>query len=45
MVGEGIIDIAPEYQRQFRWKEDRQSVLIESIFWLNGKLHLTAAVR
>ena len=32
MVGEGIIDIAPEYQRQFRWKEDRQSVLIESIF-------------
>jgi uncharacterized protein with ParB-like and HNH nuclease domain len=32
MVGEGIIDIAPEYQRQFRWKEDRQSALIESIF-------------
>ena len=32
MVGEGIIDIAPEYQRQFRWKEDRQSTLIESIF-------------
>src|SRR5258707_9371503 len=32
MVGEDIIDIAPEYQRQFRWKEDRQSVLIESIF-------------
>lgn len=32
MVGEGIIDIAPEYQRQFRWKELRQSSLIESIF-------------
>ena len=32
MVGEGIIDIAPEYQRQFRWKEDRQSALIESVF-------------
>jgi hypothetical protein len=32
MVTEGIIDIAPEYQRQFRWKEDRQSELIESIF-------------
>jgi hypothetical protein len=31
MVGEGIIDIAPEYQRQFRWKSDRQSTLIESI--------------
>lgn len=32
MVEEGIINIAPEYQRQFRWKEDRQSSLIESIF-------------
>lgn len=32
MVGEQIINIAPEYQRQFRWKEDRQSQLIESIF-------------
>lgn len=33
MVGDdNIIDIAPEYQRQFRWKEDRQSSLIESIF-------------
>ncbi len=32
MVGEGIIDIAPEYQRHFRWKEDRQSQLVESIF-------------
>jgi hypothetical protein len=31
MVNEGIIDIAPEYQRQFRWKSDRQSTLIESI--------------
>lgn len=25
------IDIAPEYQRQFRWDEERQSALIESI--------------
>ncbi|AXE20282.1 DUF262 domain-containing protein [Runella rosea] len=32
MISENIIDIAPEYQRQFRWKEDRQSELIESIF-------------
>lgn len=32
MVGDNIINIAPEYQRQFRWKEERQSVLIESIF-------------
>ncbi len=31
MVNDGIIDIAPEYQRQFRWDEERQSVLIESI--------------
>ncbi|KAB2846983.1 MAG: DUF262 domain-containing protein [Ignavibacterium sp.] len=32
MVSEKIIDIAPEYQRQFRWKPDRQSLLVESIF-------------
>lgn len=32
MVNEGLIDIAPEYQRQFRWEDDRQSGLIESIF-------------
>ncbi|MHC1732805.1 MAG: DUF262 domain-containing protein [Bacteroidales bacterium] len=32
MVAEGIINIAPDYQRQFRWKDDRQSQLIESIF-------------
>ncbi|KMY28260.1 hypothetical protein ACZ11_23790 [Lysinibacillus xylanilyticus] len=32
MFESGIIDIAPEYQRQFRWEEDRQSSLIESIF-------------
>ncbi|MDR1504437.1 MAG: DUF262 domain-containing protein [Prevotella sp.] len=32
MVGDGLIDIAPEYQRQFRWDDDRQSVLAESIF-------------
>lgn len=32
MVSESIIDIAPEYQRQFRWPIDKQSALIESIF-------------
>lgn len=32
MVNEGEINIAPDYQRQFRWDEERQSKLIESIF-------------
>jgi hypothetical protein len=32
MFNDGLIDVAPEYQRQFRWKDDRQSNLIESIF-------------
>lgn len=32
MVNDGLIDIAPEYQRQFRWDTFRQSTLIESIF-------------
>ena len=32
MVKDGLINIAPEYQRQFRWDEERQSSLIESIF-------------
>lgn len=32
MVKDGLINIAPEYQRQFRWGEERQSSLIESIF-------------
>ena len=32
MVTEGIVDIAPEYQRQFRWSVDKQSALLESIF-------------
>jgi hypothetical protein len=27
-----VIDIAPDYQRQFRWDKERQSCLIESIF-------------
>lgn len=31
MVSEGIIDIAPEYQRQFRWQNDKKSSLIESV--------------
>lgn len=32
MVSEDYIDIAPEYQRQFRWDSERQSKLIESVF-------------
>lgn len=32
LVADGTINISPEYQRQFRWEEDRQSSLIESIF-------------
>ncbi|HGO5293752.1 hypothetical protein EQ875_02196 [Photobacterium damselae subsp. damselae] len=31
MANDGIIDIAPEYQRQFRWPEENQSRLIESV--------------
>lgn len=31
MSDEGIVDIAPEYQRQFRWPVDNQSRLIESV--------------
>jgi uncharacterized protein with ParB-like and HNH nuclease domain len=31
MTDEGIIDIAPEYQRQFRWPHENQSRLIESV--------------
>ena len=31
MSDEGIVDIAPEYQRQFRWPIDNQSRLIESV--------------
>ena len=32
LVADGTINISPEYQRQFRWEEERQSSLIESIF-------------
>lgn len=31
MSDEGIVDIAPEYQRQFRWPHENQSRLIESV--------------
>ena len=31
MANESIINIAPEYQRQFRWPEDNQSKLVESV--------------
>ena len=29
MVNDKLINIAPEYQRQFRWDKERQSSLIE----------------
>lgn len=32
MVSSGLIDIAPEYQRQFRWTEEGQSTFVESVF-------------
>ncbi|MCC6340867.1 MAG: DUF262 domain-containing protein [Bryobacterales bacterium] len=32
MTSDKLIDIAPEYQRRFRWDERRQSVFIESVF-------------
>jgi len=31
MVNESLIDIAPEYQRQFRWGPENQSTFIESV--------------
>lgn len=32
MVDDNLLNIAPDYQRQFRWDEERQSSLIESLF-------------
>lgn len=32
MASDGIIDVAPEYQRQFRWPKENQSKFIESVF-------------
>ena len=32
MVEQSAIDVAPVYQRQFRWGDERRSALIESIF-------------
>ena len=32
MAANGEIDIAPDYQRHFLWKDARESALIESIF-------------
>lgn len=32
MISDGIINISPDYQRQFRWDDARQSQLIESLF-------------
>ncbi|WP_323906056.1 DUF262 domain-containing protein, partial [Aeromonas caviae] len=32
MSYDDIIDVAPEYQRQFRWPAENQSKLIESVF-------------
>ncbi|MFR8330793.1 MAG: DUF262 domain-containing protein [Clostridium fessum] len=36
MVNDGLINIAPEYQRQFRWDVERQSSLVESLFFGNS---------
>lgn len=27
------IEVAPSYQREFRWDAERQSRLVESLFW------------
>lgn len=32
MINDGIVNIAPDYQRKFRWDAERQSSLIESLF-------------
>ena len=32
MVNDGIVNVSPNYQRKFRWGDQRQSKLIESIF-------------
>jgi hypothetical protein len=32
MVSDKLINVAPEYQRQFRWDQERHSVFIESVF-------------
>jgi uncharacterized protein with ParB-like and HNH nuclease domain len=32
MISTDMIDIAPEYQRHFKWSQERQSELIESLF-------------
>lgn len=31
MIKDGLLDIAPDYQRKFRWEPERQSSLIESL--------------
>lgn len=32
MLRDGELNIAPEYQRKFRWTEDTESIFIESVF-------------
>lgn len=32
MVGSGAIDVAPAYQRQFRWDDSKRAHLVESVF-------------
>ena len=32
MVESGAIDVAPAYQRHFRWGDDKRSALVESVF-------------
>ena len=36
MVNDKLINIAPEYQRQFRWDKERQSSLIERMRMEHG---------
>lgn len=39
LVSDKIVNIAPDYQRQFRWDDVRQSSLVESIFLAYLFLH------
>jgi uncharacterized protein with ParB-like and HNH nuclease domain len=32
MVSDKLINVAPEYQRHFRWDRGRQSTFVESVF-------------
>ncbi|MFC7530495.1 DUF262 domain-containing protein [Actinoplanes sp. GCM10030250] len=32
MITDGELNVAPEYQRKFRWREDGESLFVESVF-------------